>query len=516
MAERRELGHPKTACSLKEQLARTTLQTVRSQGHTYVELREDGKRFIFFCTLCLAPCYSDAVLLGHLNGNLHKERLSCAKITLLGPNPWPFNDGVLFFDNTIRNEKNQSVSDCEQKSGLLEQCSENDKFAIVKYEENVRTGSDGKDLQVVMESNKESIDGADCLVISGLLIKERTVDLEARFIGVGQLAARLSEKEGSPTQIVKIWCEWLGKEDLSDEEEKAAVPEHDFAIVTFSYFYNLGRLGLFEDPSCLLTSFQSAESENGEDKARKRKKSFSDPEDTSDSLCNQYDSSEEVSSAPNANSSKALTAQYDDHLLHQRVIKNKTIRRELRRQQQIFAGRICEICKQKMLPGKDAAAILNLTTGNLACSSRNIHGAFHLFHASCVIHWFLFCEREIFTTASPKGKKRCRKQSSRKRNQMGKGEEANGVISEIFSVFCPECQGTGVDIEGGDLERDTFPLSQMWRFQIKVGEGRKAWVKDPEKLRNCSTGLCFPEQTEESGQERVSALKRIRFYRVDM
>ncbi|KAF8079548.1 hypothetical protein N665_1018s0004 [Sinapis alba] len=503
MAESRELALPKATISLKEQLARTTLRNLRSQGHTYVELREDGKRFVFFCTLCLAPCYSDAVLLGHLNGSLHKERLSCAKITLLGEKPWPFNDGVLFFDCSKGDEEKGEIS-----SGggvvfpLLEFC-DDERFAIVMYDEN-RAQDNGH----ATETGDEISRCADNLLISGLLIKERTIDLEAKFIGFGRIAARLFETKGRTTWIDKLWCEWLGDEGPSDEE-KANVPEHDFAIVTFSYFYNLGRLGLLDDPSLLLTSSQSAASGNGKDNGRKRKKSFSDPEDTSDSLCSQYDSSEEVSS-------RALIADYDDHLVNKRFIKNRKVRRELRKQQRINSERICEVCKQKMLPGKDAAAILNTKTGNLACGSRNLLGAFHLFHVSCVIHWFLFCESEILGNkmVCGKGKKRCTKQS---------GVKSNGLVSnvswQIFSVFCPECQGTGINIEGGVIERDTFPLSQTWRFGVKVSEGRKAWVKNPEKLENCSTGFHFPQQDKESvkGQEeRVQSMKLVRFYRVEL
>lgn len=457
MAERKEIGLPKTAISLKEQLARTTLRNLRLQGHTYIELREDGKRFVFFCTLCLAPCYSDTILLGHLNGNLHKERLSCARITLLGPNPWPFNDGVLFFDSSTVEDEKPPISDGEGVPGSLQHCSDDDRFAIVKYDENRTSGTDG-DNQPAADTDDEPSHSADNLLISGVLIKERTLDVEARFIGFGRIAARLFETKGRSTGIDKLWCEWLGDEGPSDEE-KAMVPEHDFAIVTFSYFYNLGRLGLLDDPSRLLTSSQSAEYGNGEDNGRKRKKSFSDPEDTSESLCNQYDSSEEVSSARNSNSSRALVAEYDDHLMNKRVIKNRTVRRELRKQQRIFSERICEVCKQKMLPGKDAAAILNLKTGNLACSSRNLLGAFHLFHVSCVVHWFLFCETEILGSkiVSGKGKKRCTKQhGSGKFNEL-----VNDGSWQIFSVFCPECQGTGINIEGDVIERDTFPLSQV-------------------------------------------------------
>ncbi|CAH2077703.1 unnamed protein product [Thlaspi arvense] len=512
MAERKELGLPKTAISLKEQLARTTLRNLRAQGHTYIELREDGKRFVFFCTLCLAPCYSDTILLGHLNGNLHKERLSCARITLLGENPWPFNDGVLFFDSSTGEEEKTLITDGDEGvTGPLQHCSDDERFAIVKYD-----GSHG-DNQLASDNDEEPSLCADNLVISGLLIKERTVDVEAKFIGFGRIAARLFETKGRSTWIDKLWCEWLGDEGPSDEE-RASVPEHDFAIVTFSYFYNLGRLGLLDSPSRLLTSCQSAESGNGEEGGRKRKKSFSDPEDTSESLCNQYDSSEEVSSARNSNSSRALIADYDDHLVNKRVIKNKTVRRELRKQQRIFSERICEVCKQKILPGKDAAAILNTKTGNLACSSRNLHGAFHLFHVSCVVHWFLFCETEILGSkiAGGKGKRRCTKtkQSGVKWNEL-----LGDVSWQIFSVFCPECQGTGINIEGDVIERDTFPLSQTWRFGVKVSEGRKAWVKNPEKLENCSTGFHFPQQDQDlvKGQEeRVQSMKLVRFYRVEL
>ncbi|KAJ4871102.1 Uncharacterized protein Rs2_47273 [Raphanus sativus] len=107
---------------------------------------------------------------------------------------------------------------------------------------------------------------------------------------------------------------------------------------------------------------------------------------------------------------------------------------------------------------KDAAAILNMKTGKLACGSRNLLGAFHLFHVSCVVHWFLFCESEILGSkmVCGKGKKRCTKQS---------GANMNGLVSnvswQIFSVFCPECQGTGINIEGDEIERHVSAFSGM-------------------------------------------------------
>ncbi|KAK8670063.1 hypothetical protein V6N13_104827 [Hibiscus sabdariffa] len=65
----------------------------------YYMLREDGKWFVFFCTLCLASCYSDSMLLDHLKGSLHTDRLAAAEVTLLGTNPC----SLLFF--AVSNEK---------------------------------------------------------------------------------------------------------------------------------------------------------------------------------------------------------------------------------------------------------------------------------------------------------------------------------------------------------------------------------------------------------------------------
>lgn len=36
----------------------------------------------------------------------------------------------------------------------------------------------------------------------------------------------------------------------------------------------------------------------------------------------------------------------------------------------------------------------------------------------------------------------------------------------ISSVFCPECQGTGVNIEGDQLEKPTIPLSEVRTYHI--------------------------------------------------
>ncbi|TXG55170.1 hypothetical protein EZV62_020426 [Acer yangbiense] len=516
---RRELGFPKTSVgSLKEQLARTTLQNVRAQGHTYVELREDGKRFIFFCTLCLAPCYSDSVLFDHLKGNLHSERLSAAKVTLLGPNPWPFNDGVVFFDNSIENEKRLAISS-DKRDRLLEYPNNDNNLAIVKFVENLKSsghgdGLDGvhSDTEVVTHANDDDL--GDCeKVISGVLVKDEIADLKVRFIGLGQIAARVLEKDDVSSGISRIWCEWLGKKFPRDEDV-AEIPDHDFAVVSFSYNYDLGRKGLFDDVKLLLSSSPGEESENGKGTGKKRKKSFSDPEDVSEYLSNKYNSSEEDSSASTGSTSRLVLDRYDDQLLHTRIISNKTIRRELRRQQRIAAERMCDICQQKILQDKDVAAFMNMKTGKLACNSRNMNGAFHVYHISCLIHWILLCEFEIMTNQPviPEVKRRSRRKNGLKRNQVGKDGENILAKNQICSVFCPECQGTGMNIEGEELEKPAVTLSQMFKYKIKLSDARRAWMKNPEVLQNCSTGFHFPSPPNETFQEKVLPLKLLHFY----
>lgn len=192
--------------------------------------------------------------------------------------------------------------------------------------------------------------------------------------------------------------------------------------------------------------------------------------------------------------------------------------------------KMCDICQHKMLPGKDVATLLNMKTGRLACSSRNVHGAFHVFHTSCLIHWILLCEFETFTNplVQPKVRRRSKRRVKSKVNQPGEecGPKVNGVkrnqskkesdaatfCHQVHSVFCPNCQGTGLQIEGDELEKPTIPLSQMFKYKIKVSDAHRAWMKCPEELENCSTGFAFSFQAEDA-QEKVSPVKLLRFYR---
>lgn len=40
----------------------------------------------------------------------------------------------------------------------------------------------------------------------------------------------------------------------------------------------------------------------------------------------------------------------------------------------------------------------------------------------------------------------------------------------------------------------------MFKYKIKVSDARRAWMKSPEVLENCSTGFHFPSQSGETIQ----------------
>lgn len=65
---------------------------------------------------------------------------------------------------------------------------------------------------------------------------------------------------------------------------------------------------------------------------------------------------------------------------------------------------------------------------------------------------------------------------------MGKDGETKATGTLISSVLCPECQGTGIDVEGDELEKPDVSLSQVC-------------ISDLKTIRCCCTrklaGVCF-------------------------
>ncbi|XP_058080531.1 uncharacterized protein LOC131228702 isoform X2 [Magnolia sinica] len=527
------------SCSLKEEMAKVTLRSIRNQGHPYVELRENGKRFIFFCTLCLSPCYGETTLLNHLKGNLHAQRYAGAKLTLFGSTPWPFNDGIFFFHQssekdqrhlTVLNSNHDriSVANSDNSGTIMSNGHDN----ILEADNGDGIGLNGHNGSINLKPN-DIILGLSCnacdkivnaddnsldLVIPGVLVNDEVSILGVRFIGHGHIASKIFTTNEIIPKVRRIWCAWLGEGNSSDQEMLSA-PDCDFSIIIFSYTYNLGRKAVVSDLG-LLPSSLGTEIENFGSNRKKKRRSFSEPDDIhetqsddcgssygGDSLSSHCSAEKALFLLDDRSENVLMSRQCEGQLQETRLVLSRECRRDLRRQQRLAAERDCDVCKQPMLPGKDVATLLNRKTGNLACSSRNTNGAFHVFHASCLIHWLLLCELEIWsnqsanskvhnTVDSKSGRKGRAKSSRRKIND----ENSTGTF--ISSVFCPECQGTGINIKGDELEKPTVPLSEIFLYKIKAIEAHKAWVKSPEILQRCSTGLHFPSASDENSQVR--------------
>lgn len=101
-----------------------------------------------------------------------------------------------------------------------------------------------------------------------------------------------------------------------------------------------------------------------------------------------------------------------------------------------------------------------------------------MFHTSCLMHWVLLCEFEMFMKPPlhTKVRRRSRRTKSKvnqlgkdcksdmnviKRKQRWKENEELTLRDQICSVFCPDCQGTGLHLEGDELEKPTVSLSEV-------------------------------------------------------
>jgi hypothetical protein len=241
---------------IREIAAKATLREVWQNGHTYVELRHVGKRAIFFCTICLTECFSDNVLFDHLKGNLHARRYAEAKVTLFGLMPWPFNDGVLFFNNSREtdallldssSQNNRELALVPQSESAGNDTEVTSKFKDVSSTRNVMKGargtakgcSNGRNGAVSddhVPSNHRGTDGS--LIILGVLIKDVATNLDVHRLGHGNISYRICEASQSSRKISKIWCAWV-RQEASDRPN--TLEQSGFAIVNFSFTYDLGR-----------------------------------------------------------------------------------------------------------------------------------------------------------------------------------------------------------------------------------------------------------------------------------
>jgi hypothetical protein len=47
------------------------------------------------------------------------------------------------------------------------------------------------------------------------------------------------------------------------------------------------------------------------------------------------------------------------------------------------------------------------------------------------------------------------------KGKSNRGRKAKNAPKKITSILCPECQGTGIHVEGDELEKPTISLSEV-------------------------------------------------------
>lgn len=463
----------KMSGGLKEGAARAVLKDVWRQGHESVELRQDGKRVIFFCRLCSTRCYSDSALSDHLNGNLHAKRQALAICSSSSPSPsWPFNDGLVFL---YPSSKTAAHLQLEQDYSITSSSSCSNPFPL-------------------------------------------------QWMGCGHVSMRILHSSATQPQpplvkAVAVWCCWLG-----DIQEHAAststgnAKECEYAIVSFPYTHTLGRggSGIGASPNFKQLSSSSA---LGIEKKKIRKKKGRPPSKSNnhshtlvevEPAAEHRDMDLEREAGEEVGCSSIEGEDLDMEIL--KNMSNKALRRACTRKRLKALERLCFICHQQMLPGKDVATLLNRKSGLIACSSRNRRGSFHVFHTSCLIDWILLCESKIWLSHF-NGGKGPRKGRWSVLEQRRKPASKGSSSSSCGSVFCPECQGTGLKTRAGQLEVPRYKLAQIFDWILELIQSRKSWIDHPEQLQECATGLLFCPA--DSSQGNVISMLLLHFYGIN-
>jgi hypothetical protein len=253
-------------------------------------------------------------------------------------------------------------------------------------------GQNGRTAAAVAEDDAlSSRSGTDAqLVIPSVLVKDVVLNLPARLLGHGNIAYKIAEASDGRKKISKIWCAWGGPEAPHDGSNGCNIYEQSgFAVVNFSYAYELGRKWPSDDQDLSISAGSFFVIDDAGHRGKRRKKSFSDQEASSEESNGQTNG---TSQAIVAGSSKGTSCN-----LEVSPLSSKSMRRELRKQKRLAAEKVCDICGRAMLPGKDVATLLNCSTGNLACSSRNSSGVSNSKH--CLT--FLFLEGNMSHTCFP-------------------------------------------------------------------------------------------------------------------
>ncbi|KAI5056345.1 hypothetical protein GOP47_0028163 [Adiantum capillus-veneris] len=121
--------------------------------------------------------------------------------------------------------------------------------------------------------------------------------------------------------------------------------------------------------------------------------------------------------------------------------------------------------------------------------------------------WILLCESKFWCARTVK------KDAPRMRGQINKKPrrgKARSTIQSCGPLFCPECQGTGIEVHGHQLEQPRYRLVQVFDWILELIQARRSWINHLELQHKKCRGLLF---VSEAHYKNISlSLGSLEFY----
>ncbi|GAU48832.1 hypothetical protein TSUD_190620 [Trifolium subterraneum] len=218
----------------------TLIKCLKARRHYYLEVRDSTitkyHPKTYNCMLCDEETIDAKSFVEHMKSTDHKKNLHFGKLTLFKKsiNRWPFNDGVMFFDSSIKEEE---MSYQERKNEF-----KNDHEGFKIFQQCLQSVDNDNDLAI---DNFEYDPQIPSTLSYDCCYKIYFHD-HAQRVGKG----RMSFRYDSNCIVEKVWCEWLGGNDLNFDaiDQKSVVK-----VIIMPYSDSLGgRQGIGERECCSL------------------------------------------------------------------------------------------------------------------------------------------------------------------------------------------------------------------------------------------------------------------------
>uniref|UniRef100_A0A7I4BZB5 U1-type domain-containing protein n=1 Tax=Physcomitrium patens TaxID=3218 RepID=A0A7I4BZB5_PHYPA len=349
---------------MRENLARAVVRDLRHQGHEHVVLRRDGVTAVLYCSLCDTRCYNEAALWDHLNGKSHSRHYESVRAK---GEAWGKQAKREFVDVDADDDSWATTA-----TGARERWDAGNKGSTLSDEESCLEGE-----------------------FEGHGVSATSSTTSLKWIGSGELL--LKTKATGSAYVEASWFFWQGMYKLTAKNwNKSGGPSGiEYALVVFPYSDGIGRGGNWPSLSRSGTKgsrvLESINLRRGHKMSRKVPGNYRFKTQVSREIIASTGTSPSTARhkalSPltltiRTNPTKLVTPEVleSDGDPAKSGVENDgpitTYRRIWKQKQVKNPDRICFICRQKLLPIQDVAALVNVKSGQMICGSRNRRGVY--------------------------------------------------------------------------------------------------------------------------------------------